>query len=97
MVSIIGINNGIKEFTAKYQNDQSNFDIWWVSQGEKIFVYPNYSLSLYHSKDTKTKEFLIGLKVLAWYIHLMISTKNILKFPYPNTCNKNVEILIIDA
>ena len=48
-------------------------------------------------KDTKTKEFLIGLKVLAWYIHLMISTKNILKFPYPNTCNKNVEILIIDA
>ena len=46
VVSIININNGIKEtylWVSKLFY-QSNFDIRWVSQDEGISVYPSYYL-----------------------------------------------------
>jgi hypothetical protein len=48
---------------------QSNIDIWWVSQGERIFIYLNYYLSQYHSKPYSYEDnFYLGMQVLAWDI-----------------------------
>ena len=68
MVLIININNGIKEPTGGHQNcNISQFiDIWWVSQGERIFVYPSnnpFSTILILGQSY------IGSKVLTWYIY----------------------------
>ncbi len=47
MVSIININNGIKEPTHVHQ---LNIDNWWVCPSDGIFVYPSYYLGRSHSK-----------------------------------------------
>ena len=44
MVSIININDGIKELTCGNQSRtmSQNIEIWWVCLAEIIFVYPSY-------------------------------------------------------
>jgi hypothetical protein len=48
------MNNDIKEPTHGYQNCNTSeiIDIWWVCQGERIFVYLSYYLDQYHSKPS---------------------------------------------
>ena len=42
IVSVIKIDNGVKEPTCGVSSlkNQSNIDIWWVCQGERIFCIP---------------------------------------------------------
>ena len=42
------MNNDIKEPIHGYTSEI--IDIWWVCQGERIFVYLSYYLDQYHSK-----------------------------------------------
>ena len=90
MVSIININNGIKEPTCEYQscNASQVFHNGWVSKGESIFV----NLSYYLGQDL----FYVGLKVLAWYIDPNdIGSKNIHKCPVHPTGIKNMRYFVI--
>ena len=65
---------------------QSNFGIWWVLQGERIFVHPSKIIWVIiiriHIDTTVNYQ---SVKVLAWYIDLKdINNKNTVKYP-PHT------------
>jgi hypothetical protein len=52
MISMNNISNGSKKPTRRYKTyDQSIFYIFWVIQGERIFVYQSYYLGQCHSKQ----------------------------------------------
>jgi hypothetical protein len=75
----------------------SNIDIWWVSQDERILVYPNHQLGQHHSKPILILgRICLGARVLAWHVNLNhIENKFTVKYPYPTGFQK-CEILIIE-
>ena len=52
MLSTINVNKSIIAPTQWYHNCNTiqNIDVWWVSQGERIFVQVNYYLDQHHYK-----------------------------------------------
>ena len=75
-VSIININNGIKDPTCGYQNCNTSQILIFSGQDKRIFVYPSYYLGQYHSKPY------YGMKVLALYVDLK-GIKNTYTVKYP--------------
>ena len=51
MVSIFNINNNTKNLPMDLiMLIPININVWWVCQGDEIFVYLNYYLGQYHCK-----------------------------------------------
>ena len=95
MVSIINVNNGIKEPICGYQtcNTNQTIDIWWACQGEGILYtwLITWVNTILNHIDTRV--ILPTHEVLAMYIDLNGVETNILSNTHTHihTCEKNMK------
>lgn len=73
--------------------------IWWVCQGEWMFVYSSQYLGQDRSRPCW---YLNDFATVSNFLHaictqMMLKTKNIVKFLYPSCLKKKCEIVVIDT